>query len=1256
MMNQRPPMTGQRGSPFDGPVKGGTENFMSNPGGFPTQQFPSHNAMANGPQHMNGISSQQDPARHNPGYYNQQPKQPLPPKVGSHFPGPPTQQTTPRLSPSPNQPHTAANQQKQQFPPNTGPTQQQQPPRPGGFSQQQQASRPGATAQQQRPGMLPPQPHSHRPGMPPQHPSSQQQQHHQSERPGMPMQQESMQRPGMPPQQQSKPGAPPQQGSKPGGPLRYPPPTGGVSQQQGTQALHQQQQGSYTSQQQMVQQMSNVHISSPAGQPPASQQQIPGWPPQPSSNSLQGQYRGPPTGPSPMTAMGHQSVPPTSRPPGPPTMPTMPPMHQPGFPQSSSSGAPPMGGMTQSLMGRPNATQMPPLPGSFPSSQVSMSAPSFSGSASAGVTSLSGPTLSQAAPPSGVSGAGMSHVLPGGRRLYPGHAPPSPVENQPSAGSMGMPRHTGQSMYPGAGPMSGMPPSGPSQHGMGPHAPMNSPMQQQRRIDPDQMPSPIQVMKDDNEAFKGSPYLTSTRGRTPPLVTSNFVVQDDGNCSPRFMRCTMYNIPCNKDLLQASSIPLATVITPFAEIDPSEPPLRIMDYNPTGPVRCNRCKAYMNPFVQFVDGGRRFLCNICTYSSEVPGEYFCHLDHQGLRLDTYDRPELHLGSYEFVATKDYCKDQKLPGPPAYIFMIDVSYQSMQCGMVRMLMRELKELLDVLPKEHGQEHSLIRVGFVTYSNHLHFYNVKSNLAQPQMMVVSDIEDVFVPLVDGFLVSPQEARSVVDSLLEQIPTMFGETRETETVLGPVIQAGMEALKAAGISGKLFVFHSSLPIAEAPGKLKNREDRKLLGSEKEKTILTPQNHFYEKLAKDCVENGVAVDLFLFPNAYIDVATIGSVATLTGGQIYRYSYFKEATHGEQFRGDLKRNLQRNVGFDAVMRLRCSTGLRPVDFWGNCYMSNTTDVELAFVDPNKAIAIEIKHDDKLPEEGQAYFQCALLYTSISGQRRLRIHNLAFSTCSQLSDLFRCCEMDTFVNVVSKQAIRQVYTSTPKAIRENLMNQCAQILACYRRNCASPSSAGQLILPECMKLLPLYTNCILKNDILLGGSEMSSDDRSWLMRSVMSMDQAASVPYFYPRLFPMHDLDEDSTDLPQVIRCSADRMSENGVYLLENGISLFLWIGLQVDPSWLHKVFGVQTIGQVDIEMTSLPVLDNSLSVRLNNIVRQIQNQRQHNLKLTIVRQRDKLEGWFKHFLVEDKGINPAATSYVDFLCQMHKEIRNLMN
>lgn len=30
------------------------------------------------------------------------------------------------------------------------------------------------------------------------------------------------------------------------------------------------------------------------------------------------------------------------------------------------------------------------------------------------------------------------------------------------------------------------------------------------------------------------------------------------------------------------------------------------------------------------------------------------------------------------------------------------------------------------------------------------------------------------------------------MEQIPTMFSENRETETLLGPAIQAGLEALK--------------------------------------------------------------------------------------------------------------------------------------------------------------------------------------------------------------------------------------------------------------------------------------------------------------------------------------------------------------------------------------------------------------------------------------------------------------------------------
>jgi protein transport protein SEC24 len=57
-------------------------------------------------------------------------------------------------------------------------------------------------------------------------------------------------------------------------------------------------------------------------------------------------------------------------------------------------------------------------------------------------------------------------------------------------------------------------------------------------------------------------------------------------------------------------------------------------------------------------------------------------------------------------------------------------------------------------------------------------------------------------------------------------------------PAIQAGLEALKSSECAGKLLVFHSTLPLTGALGQLKNRDDRKLLGTEKERTVLSMVN----------------------------------------------------------------------------------------------------------------------------------------------------------------------------------------------------------------------------------------------------------------------------------------------------------------------------------------------------------------------------------------------------------------------------------
>jgi protein transport protein SEC24 len=813
--------------------------------------------------------------------------------------------------------------------------------------------------------------------------------------------------------------------------------------------------------------------------------------------------------------------------------------------------------------------------------------------------------------------------------------------------------------------MGGMPGGMPPQPGMGgfPQQPSAGPGVGGARLDPDKMPSPIQVMDEDQKTYEsnGGYFDTKDKGAPPPLVTTNFVTRDYGNASPRFMRSTMYYVPSSEDMRKQTGVPFGLVISPMAKVakDEIEPPMT--DFGPAGPVRCIRCKAYMCSLMQFIDGGRRFQCAFCKATTEVPAEYFQHLDHTGKRVDHYQRAELCLGTYETAATKDYCREGVEPQTPAILFAIDVSYPMMKEGIVQMICSNMKEMLKNLPRDmYCDKQKTMKVGFMTYDSKINFYNINGALTQPQQMTVGDVNDMFVPLADGLFVDAEEAEAVIDSLMEQIPAMFGDTRETETILGPVIQAGKEAFKAANCAGKLIVFHHNLPVAEAPGKLKNRDDRKVLGTEGEKAVLTPQNKIYNNFGQECVAVGCSVDLFLFNNAYIDVATLSQVCRLTGGQLYKYTYFQPDLDGERFLADLKHNLSRPIVFDAIMRVRTSTGVRPVEFFGSFYMANTTDTELAAINSDMAVACEIKYDDKLTEEDGVYIQAAILFTSCSGQRRLRVINLGLNTGSSMAEMYRNCELDTLINFTAKQSISRQMETNPKAVKELLISNCAQVLACYRKNCSTPSSAGQLILPECMKLLPLYTNCLLKSDAISGGADVGCDDRAFLMSAVSSMDVATSVAFFYPRLFPIHDLVDD--EMPRAVRCTIDKISDDGVYLLENGLYLFMYIGLAADPTWIQEVFGVQTAAQIDIDKTRLLDRETPASQRVRTVIDKIRAERsRYFMRLVLVRQRDKLDILFRHYLCEDKAAPGASGasidnfSYVEFLCHMNKEIRALL-
>ncbi|KAJ2003211.1 COPII coat Sec23p-Sfb3p heterodimer component [Coemansia thaxteri] len=834
-------------------------------------------------------------------------------------------------------------------------------------------------------------------------------------------------------------------------------------------------------------------------------------------------------------------------------------------------------------------------------------------------------------PPGYPSSAGAPITRP--QTFVPGAQAPAPAPGAaaPYARSPG-----GGALSAGAGQ--------PANQQAGPYEP------QKPRIDPNQMPSPITVHMHDQEIYGAQPYSTAQR-LNAPLACTNFTAIDDGNSNPRFMRMTMYNVPHTEELLKTSHLPLGMVVQPLADLASSEEPVKLIDFGDEGPIRCLRCKTYINPHMAFINGGKNFVCNMCRHENDVPDDYFCNLDMAGKRLDWQMRPELRNGTVEFVATKDFIARQ--PTPASFVFAIDVTWNAVQSGMVAYAAAALKEALYSGP---GLPPG-VRVGIITYDRCAHFYSLLPSLEQAQMMVVPDIQDMFVPINEGFVVDPVEARHIIEPLLDALPAMFANNRTAEPVLGAIVQAAHEALRGRG--GKLIAFQSALPTF-GPGSLKQRDDPKLHNTDKERTLYEPQDAFYRDWAIKLVEDGISCSLYLFPAAYIDAATLSQLSTVTGGELYSYPGFEGGRDGRRLMADVRADVQRTYGGSAVLRIRTSDGLRVDEHYGNLYMRNHVDVELAGVTSDTAVGALLQYDGKLDEKQDAYFQAALLYTTSDGQRRIRVHNMATPCTTLIGNMFRSSEVDTSMNLIAKMAAAEALTAPLKGIREKLTDRCVQVLTAYRRNCASGSSPGQLILPEAYKLSPLYNLALLKSPAIRGGADVPIDQRVFHMCLMRQYSVRKTMDHFYPSIAPLHNLAENegvadeatgAVVLPPLVRASYTLLDPAGAYLLVSGGSLMLWFGRQTPPSLLQAALGVSALEQIDVKMHSVPELSTTLNQKIRAIAGALVPSRADFVNVQVVRQgMDQVEVQFASLLVEDR--NNDNMTYVDFVCAIHRQIQ----
>ncbi|XP_017905863.1 PREDICTED: protein transport protein Sec24A isoform X2 [Capra hircus] len=712
------------------------------------------------------------------------------------------------------------------------------------------------------------------------------------------------------------------------------------------------------------------------------------------------------------------------------------------------------------------------------------------------------------------------------------------------------------------------------------------------------------------------------------------------NCNPELFRCTLTSIPQTQALLNKAKLPLGLLLHPFKDL------VQLPVVTSSTIVRCRSCRTYINPFVSFLDQ-RRWKCNLCYRVNDVPEE-FMYNPLTRVYGEPHRRPEVQNATIEFMAPSEYML--RPPQPPVYLFVFDVSHNAIETGYLNSVCQSLLDNLDLLPGN-----TRTKIGFITFDSTIHFYSLQEGLSQPQMLIVSDIEDVFIPMPENLLVNLNESKELVQDLLKTLPQMFTKTLETQSALGPALQAAFKLMSPTG--GRMSVFQTQLPTLGV-GALKPREEPNQRSSAKE-IHLTPSTDFYKKLALDCSGQQVAVDLFLLSGQYSDLASLGCISRYSAGSVYYYpSYHHQhnPVQVQKLQKELQRYLTRKIGFEAVMRIRCTKGLSIHTFHGNFFVRSTDLLSLPNVNPDAGYAVQMSVEESLTDTQLVSFQSALLYTSSKGERRIRVHTLCLPVVSTLNEVFLGADVQAISGLLANMAVDRSVTASLSDARDALVNAVIDSLSAYRSSALSNQQSG-LMVPFSLRLFPLFVLALLKQKSFQTGTNARLDERIFAMCQVKNQPLVYLMLTTHPSLYRVDNLsDEGAISIndrtipqPPILQLSVEKLSRDGAFLMDAGSVLMLWVGRNCGQNFLSQVLGVENYALIPQTMTDLPELDTPESARTIAFISWLREQRPFYPILYVIRDESPMKANFLQNMVEDR--TESALSYYEFLLHIQQQV-----
>ncbi|SBT86200.1 protein transport protein Sec24B, putative [Plasmodium malariae] len=643
-------------------------------------------------------------------------------------------------------------------------------------------------------------------------------------------------------------------------------------------------------------------------------------------------------------------------------------------------------------------------------------------------------------------------------------------------------------------------------------------------------------------------------------------------------------------------------------------------------------------------------------------------------------------------------------PPYFVFVVECSYNAIYSNITYTVLEGIRYAVQ------NVKCNKTKIAIITFNSSIHFYNCKrggngnsatncvntncatsaaygttndivtdstSNInSSSQVIMMSDVDDPFLPLpLDDLFFGCVDELDKINNLIDTIKYVTTTMQSYGSCGNSALKVAVDILKERHGLGSICMFYTSTPNCGIGAIKELKKDIN------DNFLEVKQKIFYDALLLDLYSYNISVDIFIISSNKVRVCvpSLQYVAQNTGGKILFLDNFVWQKDYKELYMNIRDTLtSEDIAYCCELKLRYSQNMSVKKLFccNNNFNSiiSVDTIKIPKIRHDQTFAFLLSYSDISETKKQVYIQCACIYTNLNGDRYVRLHTTHMNLTTSLSTVFRYTDAEALMNILIKQLCTNILHNDNYS--KIIIDSLAAILFSYRVNvllntpkradcaiyankyicalCASSAHSGQLILPDTLKLLPLFTSSLLKHNVVK--KDILHDIKVYSLIKLLSMPIISSLLYVYPITYLIHikgktnEIDtmniDDELFIPRTIPSSAEKIYSNGIYLLDSCTHFYLYFGFHADSD-----FTIDIVGEIPTEQNCLELnlTDNINAKKIQRIIMNLTRIHHFNkyVPLVVVPPKSSNEHHIMSLCVEDKV--DKEYSYVNFLCFIHK-------